>query len=1134
MERRKETLITKTKKGLAKGNANLKKPSLPSAEARWKSIVDNSLEMIVVIDKKGTILSMNHYLPELKEEEVIGTSMYKFVLPENKEKIEKVFALVFKTGTSQFYESTGPGPGNSLAFYESRVMPIKEGDKTVAVTLITKDVTKTKTSATLLKESEEKFRKLADSTFEAIIIHDKGKILESNRSANELFQYNELEMLKLTALDLAAEESKILVKYRISLQDKTGTPYEFMGLKKDGSTFLCEIVAGEIPYKNIKARVAALRDISFKKKAEDDLKKSRENYRNLVEFSPDGIFIHDQMGHVVFANPSGLKMCGIKSLEELKNTHIFDYVLPEYHEAIKAGKNRLEEGEPLPFFEIKMKRPDGTILEIEAKPIALKYDDKKSTLIVCHDIAFQRQLETEQLRTKIAEENNIKLQQEIIERKNAQRNLFLSQKNTRLLIESSIDIIYATNKEGIITEFNPAAYNAFGYAGDEIIGKHVEILFSRPQERKTIIEEQLYKRGSYGIALENKRKNGEVFVAYISTSLLKNEPGEIIGTMSISRDITETRKAQEKLMLSEENYRDLFENATDMIQSIDMEGSLMFVNQAWKNTLLYNEREIQTLNFFSLVHPAFKQKCSELFEKLLLGETPNKCEIALITKNNDTILVEGNISLKTKDQKPESVRGIFRNITERKLAEEKIRLSEEKYRAIYDQAIIGIAQVSITGNFLQVNQKMCDITGYSKEELIVKSLLEITFPENPSSGQAFIYQLVRGQISNFSTEIKHFQKDGSVIYSNLSVSLVRNADEKPDYFIAVLQDITQRKKAEEHIEIQASKLNAIIESGPHIIWTVNRNRELTAFNINYAELIYGIYGEKPYVDAVISGKYVSTKDYKEIDKRYESAFMGIPQHFETCIKYKNETEIWREIYLNPIYDSNNNVTEVSGIGHDITEKKASEAKITQSLKEKEVLLKEVHHRVKNNLQVISSILNLQSSYIKDDKTLNLLKESQNRIKSMAFIHESLYQTKDFSRINFSEYIVNLSKNLVHSYSGFGNEIELKLETDSLFLNIDLAIPCGLIINELVSNSLKYAFPREKNGEIHVTLKAVEDQVFLSIADNGVGMPKEIDYRNTESLGLQLVMALTDQLNGKIELINKEGTQYNLTFKHILN
>ena len=182
------------------------------------------------------------------------------------------------------------------------------------------------------------------------------------------------------------------------------------------------------------------------------------------------------------------------------------------------------------------------------------------------------------------------------------------------------------------------------------------------------------------------------------------------------------------------------------------------------------------------------------------------------------------------------------------------------------------------------------------------------------------------------------------------------------------------------------------------------------------------------------------------------------------------------------------------------------------------------------MQVISSILNLQSSYVKDVYALNLLKECQNRIKSMAFIHESLYQTKNFESVNFSEYVATLTKNLVHTYSFNTQKIKLILTLDKLFLNLDTSIPCGLIINEIISNSLKYAFPDNRDGIIFVTLKSNNNKVELEAGDNGVGIPLSIDLKQSQTLGLQLVDTLVEQINGTVILDRTKGTKFKIEFK----
>ncbi len=222
--------------------------------------------------------------------------------------------------------------------------------------------------------------------------------------------------------------------------------------------------------------------------------------------------------------------------------------------------------------------------------------------------------------------------------------------------------------------------------------------------------------------------------------------------------------------------------------------------------------------------------------------------------------------------------------------------------------------------------------------------------------------------------------------------------------------------------------------------------------------------------------------------------------------------------------------EVMAIVRDITERKQAEKQIKASLKEKEVLLKEIHHRVKNNLQIISSLLKLQSRSTNNIQTLEMFKESQSRIRAMALIHEKLYQSNDLSKVNFAEYIGNLAANLFRSYELSSRSIQPIVNVEDIFLEIDVAVPCGLIINELVSNSLKYAFPSGSSGEIRIELYADNSgELTLNVSDNGVGLPKDLDVNNLNSLGLQLVNSLVEQLGGTVKLNRDGGTEFTITF-----
>ncbi|MDZ7967999.1 MAG: PAS domain S-box protein [Nostoc sp. DedSLP03] len=349
-------------------------------------------------------------------------------------------------------------------------------------------------------------------------------------------------------------------------------------------------------------------------------------------------------------------------------------------------------------------------------------------------------------------------------------------------------------------------------------------------------------------------------------------------------------------------------------------------------------------------------------------------------------------------------------ITERQRIEEALRESEQRFRAAFHQAAVGIAHVAIDGSWLLVNQKLCDILGYTLEELQLLTFQDITHPDDLNTNLKYVEQILADNIQTYSMEKRYFRKDNSLVWVNLTVSLMRESSGEPKYFISVVEDINERKAAQ------------------------------------------------------------------------------------------RERKQWEE-------------------------------QIQASLLEKEVLLKEIYHRVKNNLQVISSLLNLQSAYIKDKDDLVIFQQSQQRIASMALVHEKLYQSQDLARINFGEYIRDLVTSLFTAYEVNEDAIALTINTeDYIFLGLDTAIPCSLIIHELVSNSLKYAFNQGSNGTINIEIKKIiNHNLRLIVRDDGIGLPQNFDFKKIASLGWELVDALTHQLAGNIKITGSTGVEFQVTF-----
>jgi two-component sensor histidine kinase len=236
------------------------------------------------------------------------------------------------------------------------------------------------------------------------------------------------------------------------------------------------------------------------------------------------------------------------------------------------------------------------------------------------------------------------------------------------------------------------------------------------------------------------------------------------------------------------------------------------------------------------------------------------------------------------------------------------------------------------------------------------------------------------------------------------------------------------------------------------------------------------------------------------------------------------------VFANQVATAIRNTRLYDQAQQEIQERTQAQARIKAALGEKEVLLKEVHHRVKNNLQIISSLLNLQTNQIADQKTRDALRDSQNRVRTMALIHEKLYQSPDLEQVDFAAYLKGLVNFLAQSYRANSNQVLIKTEAQNIYLDIDSAIPCGLIVNELVSNSLKYAFPENREGYIRVSCQqSSKDEVVLIVRDDGAGLPAGFDPSKSSSLGLKLVTSLVQQLNGKLEMENQGGLSYKIAF-----
>jgi len=407
--------------------------------------------------------------------------------------------------------------------------------------------------------------------------------------------------------------------------------------------------------------------------------------------------------------------------------------------------------------------------------------------------------------------------------------------------------------------------------------------------------------------------------------------------------------------------------------------------------------------------------------------------------------------------------------------------------------------------------------GYLSSELIGKHFNEITHPDDLQKNAVLYNQLINKQITHFDLEKRYIHKNGNIIYCRLRSQLVHDEKGKPIFEIAVVEDITEQTRILEELKRREAFNFALFQHNPIETIIVDKEGRITQSNLevrrNRSRL--PIKGTKMYID--YAGKHEKNM-YKIL---MDCIHFGTTVHITESV-YKDR--VW-SIKIAP-FDDGAIITAI-----DITAQKEAEKKLRKSLNEKELLLREVHHRVKNNMQIVSSILKLQQHFTNNQEAFELLRKSYQRVRSMSMIHEKLYQNKDFEAIDFSEYVSNLIKIISSAYKEESAKLKIVNDIEHIFLNINIAIPCGLIVNELVTNCIKHAFPDEKLGTIHIAMQEQSPgQYEMKITDDGVGLPSDITPENPQTMGLQIVDSLSRQLKSKVEYCSEQGTCFKFNFR----
>lgn len=882
-----------------------------------------------------------------------------------------------------------------------------------------------------LSESEKRYRLLFDQSLDAIILTDPRngeKILSANPAACHMFGWSERELIgkgRDVILDLADPALSILLDERArSGSAKAQLTYR----RKDGTTFPGEVSTTFFVDNNGEPRtVAIIRDITERKWAEEALSRERSLLESVMQTTDFMLVFFDPQFNFVWVNPAYAEACKMKPEEMIGKNHFALYPHAEnkaiFRKVRDTGEGTFYKDKPFVYPD----QPERGVTYWDWSLVPVKDPGGNVTGLVL----------------SLRETTKYKQAEEALRKSEGHyRMLFTNMTEAFFLAK----IIYDKNGKPCdyrFLEVNPAYELNMGIKKEQILGKTVLEVF--PNVNPMVLEK--YRE----VAVSGKPMHFEIFSHAVNKHFevyaFSHEKGEFA---VILRDITERKEAEAKLKEtldnldklvkertaelekaynllkeSEERYRIVVERTEQLVYDYDLRTDKGGWTGAIEEITGHIAEEFQKFDravWIENIHPDDREniiKC--IREARKTGKTFQE-ELRFRKKDGNYIYIENSgVFLLNEKGIPYRSLGVIKDVTERKLAQQKLQQSEEKYRS-FIQNFKGIAfQLDKDLNLEFIHGAVKEITGYTEEELVFDGWKQAILPED------------------------------------LDLLLKEN------------------KKA----------------------------RSLD----NY-------HGE-----------------------------------FDYRIRSKDGSIKWVHDIHQKIPGKNGKAEVYTGIIYDITEKKEAEEALA---KIDEARIKEIHHRIKNNLQVISSLLSLEAEKFNDPKMLEAFKESQNRVASMALIHEELFRGKGTDDLDFAAYIQKLTKELFSSYNLRNEDLSLKLKLEQVYLDMDTSIPLGIIVNELVSNSLKHAFPDENKWEISITLKKIEDfntnkesskvnsecnqgkdfQYKLTVADNGRGIPEKIDFKNVDSLGLQLVNILVEQIDGCIELKRDHGTEFTIWFNNI--
>gem|GEM_PF-686412 len=1082
----------------------------------------------------------------LKGEEIIGRTVLE-VLPGTESHWIDAYGRVALTGVQLRFE-------NYSVEFDKYFEVIAYSPRPGQFATLFVDITDRKRAERALQESEEKFRDILENANDLIqSISPQGEFIYVNRAWKETLGYEDAEISGLALDDVVHKES--LKTFRTAVMKvASGESSDWIECAFITKYGLKVALEGSLSCKFVDGLAVHIRgifhNITKRKTAEERLRQSESRYRMLFENSPVGIVSADCKGNILEANPVLLELLGSPSLEATCAINVLTFQPMAEAGFSECIARCMESGEALTYehpYTSKWGKP--AYLRMKMTPIrdaSGKITGAQSTV------------------------------EDISEWKRAEKALFENLQFLQRLIDTIPNPVFSKDTSGKFIGCNKAFEKLNGLSGDEIVGKTLYDLHLIKDVADRYVEMDKKLLQNPGVQVYESSAifaDGQRHEVLNYKATYTNAEGEVAGIVGVIVDITKRKHAEEALVREQgiaDDERRRLKAVLDALPVgvfiVDKNGQLVQVNQLADRIWAKQDLPSRAIDWrsyrgsWAYSGEAIRFEDWPLFRSLKYGETAigKAIEIERFDGCKGTIL-SSSAPIKDDEGRITGAVSVILDITERKRMEEALIKAEKEKAAILG----GLKDVAVIYLDSQMKILWCNeaasesfiATGsdLKREDLKRQSCYELIQGRDlPCQGCTAVRAFQTGQ----SQEGEHITPDGKTWITRSNP--IKDGRGEISGVVHIALNITERKQAEEEVRKARDELETRVEERTAELLKANDllSQEITerkrAQEANTAllaampDLMFRLSSDGTILDysatneidlqasqnntntlghkvsEIFPGHY-STRVQSKIDQTLST---GLMQTFEYDTQDRDEKRYWEARMVLCGQD------QVLAIIRDITGRHKAEESLAVSLREKEVLLREIHHRVKNNLQIISSLLYLQSRKIEDKSMLQAFQESQNRIKSMALIHESLYRSGNLAKIEIKTYVKSLSDYLFQSYGIVPGKIALKIEADHIKLGIDTAIPCGLIINELISNSLKHAISPDRRGEICVCISSDGEFFNLIISDNGPGLPEGLDMLRTGTLGLKLVCTLVDQLDGTIDIESRDGARFFIRFKEL--